>query len=605
MKQPIEITLNLSDYLDKAFKTIPSNANIHKGRCGIGGTTIEIEADRPSIIPVPTNGIITDKCKAHPELFPVQGGVTVKQIETYLASNVKNKKIMTTPDSFENIITAAKNIRMLDELCRDFFMLMDESHSAVTESFRQKMLVPFKYFWKFTNKSLISATPFEFSDKRFQELTPYRIKFHERHLGKIVVRDTPNIAGCVDWYIKNRHLFGGKLFFFYNSVTEAAEVIKRNKLTSKEAHIYCADKADNFIKLSEDLAVFQQEPNTGQYAEVNFFTTKYFEGFDLKEKDATIILVTDVTKPHTKVGITNKGVQAIGRVRYPAKSLIHITNNRNKEGMKTLAEFKAEYEIHTDNLISSYNTYVNNCTKANIQPLESVVEPLKRFAEVDDKSKLATLNETLLDQVLNELVCNEQFNNSETIIQAWSDALYEVEQEPFVEPILNRKRMSKANKLKVLVDMIETIQQNKDQYVMGNGTKELSLVQKNHPLAFEAYHVLGKEKLAELKYKENAISEALIEQHNESAEPKLLLYLDTKVRLGERYPRTKLASILQYAYNLHQIKDPKTGKVSVATATQFGDAGRFGLKECKIEDNGKIVNGFEIAHKYFSLPIAA
>lgn len=124
-----KIKLTLDDYLDKAFNVIPTNAFIHKGRTGIGGTHLELKTNRNSIIIVPTKGIIKDKITSkdeygnleYPNLYPVMGGVTPKDIMIYLSSDVTDKKLMTTPDSLYKIIEASKG--NLHELYRDYFLL--------------------------------------------------------------------------------------------------------------------------------------------------------------------------------------------------------------------------------------------------------------------------------------------------------------------------------------------------------------------------------------------------------------------------------------------------------------------------------------------------
>ncbi len=603
MIKPVTITLNVTDRIDKAFKKIPSNANIHKGRCAIGGTHLEIITPRHSLMFAPTKGVIDCKCKKHPEIFAVKGGVLVPQIAEYLNSNVEFKKIMFTPDSFQNIIDAAISIGKLDELYREYFLLMDESHSAITENWRKKMLVPFKYFGNFTNKTLISATPFDFSDPEIKKLTQYRIKFHEPYIGKIIIVNTLNLNDCVDFYINHRHLFPGKPFFFYNSVTEIADVIRRNNL--RDPHIYCADKTENFEKLPENLLAFQQEPETGKYADINFFTCKYFEGFDLEEENATIFLVTDVHKAHTKVGITNKGVQAVGRVRFPPAQVYHITNNRNKPGMKTLAQFRKEYEIHTTKLIHDYNSYIIRCEEEGIEPIENPESLIEKFVDIDEETAEATLNETKLDGVLNELACNEEFNNLEGIVNAWERSLFEVEQRPFFSKAKAKKRKSKVDKFKDFIDLIDSLEKNKGSYKMGFAAKELAKLQAENPIGFEAYYLLGKDKLNELGNKENMVELALIELHNTNAEPKLLAYLDTKLKVGDRRVIEDLANLLQHGYNLFQIKNPNTGKVRRAYANQLGWPGRYKIDECKENVNGKQVNGFIIVKKYFSVSVAA
>lgn len=164
--------LHVADHLDKAFTVLPSNANIDKGRCGIGGTTLEIKAKRHSIFIVCTLGGIIGKANDNPEIFPIYGKIKSKDIVPELMKDTGYRKLFVTPDSFWKIIDAAKakDSIGLDKLHRDYFILYDESHTAITEAWRPNVLEPFKWIWAFKNKSFITATPCEINDPNFRAL---------------------------------------------------------------------------------------------------------------------------------------------------------------------------------------------------------------------------------------------------------------------------------------------------------------------------------------------------------------------------------------------------------------------------------------------------
>jgi len=601
MKKTIVVKLNVTDYLDTVFDTLPENAFINKGRCGIGGTTLEILAKRCSIIVVPTNGPLEGKSKEHPELYTVNGDKTVKMVQEYLGSSIEHKKIISTPDSFYKIILAAKKLEQLDWLYKTFFLLMDECHTVITEGWRAKILDPFKYFWNFNCKTLISATPYEFSDRRFKKLQYYKIKFIQSHIGKIKVVNAVNVPNCVDYYIKNRNEFPGELFFFYNSVTEIAEAIRRNNIM--DCNIYCADKEENFEKLPENLLAFQCEPETGKYKKINFFTSKYFEGFDLKAKEATLFLVTDIHKAHTRVGISNKGIQAMGRIRNIPHQLIHITNHRNLNQMKTLNQFKKEYEVHTRALIAGYNSYVKKCNAAGIKPLESAATTILNFADIDQDTYLASYNPTRCDQVLNGMSCNEEFNNLEAILKAWEKGLYEVEVETFVGKSAeskSNKRKSKATILKENVLILDELERNKGA-IVGSVNLQIKQVQLNCPSAFNAYYKIGIPELEELKYNQKVVEERLREIHNDEVEPQLLAYLSDKIIVGKNYTVDQIVKVLEFGYKLFSITNPKTGKIKTAYAKDIISNGWYKILMSKKDG----VNIYIIEQAFFTVTKAA
>lgn len=604
--------LHISDHLDKAFDILPSNANIDKGRCGIGGTTLEIKANRHSIFIVCTLGGIIGKANDNPEIFAIHGKMKPKDIVPELIKETGYRKLFVTPDSFGKIIKAAeaKDSIGLDKLHSDYFVLYDEVHTAVTEAWRPNVLEPFKWIWAFKNKSFITATPCEINDPNFLALQNYRIEFNEPYVGKVnVVNCKPyEISSCVDAHIANAANLPGSLFIFYNSVTEIAEAIKRNGLN--DCHIYCADKGDNYEKLPEQLELFKREPITGEYAKVNFFTTRYFECFDLKAKNATIILVTDTTKAHTRVGISNKGVQAVGRIRDNGGEhdkphfIIHITNHRSIKEIKPREEFKQEYELHRT-IIVPYNEYVKKCNSSKVMPLISYQEPIKGFTEIDKETKLATFSQNKLGQVINELVCNEEFNHIDFIVDAWKRGKYDasITEHRCITGLDVKKRVSKTNRYKQLINLIRDLETSKGGYMMGVAAKLLKEIQTESPLAFEAYHVLGIDRICALDYNEKAVNRELIELNNIAAKIRLLPLLDKEFEVGhEICSSDNLTDRLQYLYGVVRLKDVNNpDEIQTARLADFEREGWFKLKDERVDVGGERVRAYSIAKKLLNL----
>lgn len=602
MSKTIIKKLSVTEHLDKVFKQLPTNANIDKGRCGIGGTTLEIRTNRKAIVIVCSLGGIICKSDEHPNVFPVYGKVKPADIIPILQNGISDQKIFVTPDSFWKIIEASEQIKSLVELYEDYFVLYDEAHTAITERWRPKVLHPLKWFWNFKNKSLISATPCKFTAPEFKQLQDYKIEFFEPYIGTVNVVECKQVEACVDMHIKNADAFPNGLFFFYNSVTEITDAIKRNKLTN--CNIYCADKEDNYEKLHEQLICFKHKPETDRYNKINFFTTRYFESFDLNADNSTMILVTDVKKAHTKVGITNKGVQALGRLRKPAYKMIHITNHRNILTMKEENSFREEYQVHKT-LIPMYNTYVEGCKIEGIVPLDEAKGAIKAFTEIDEKTHLATFDQDKLDQIVNELVCNEEYNHYTFIIDAWERSKYKVEFTEHSQPpkVASNTRLSKAGKLKQALEEIHHLVCNKGLGTLDISARELERIKETSPLAYEVYFNLGMAEAERLAYNELKIKEALLRQHNANAKQKLLPILEQEFNVGKPYSNQDILSRLQYLYRLVNLKK-KDGTIETAKLTDLERENWFRISECKLQTNKGKVNGSIILECCFSVRVA-
>lgn len=586
MSQIKTYIISNKDYLNSVFDILPSNAFIDKGRCGIGGTTLELEAHRHSIIIVPTNGIIKNKIlgemdskeKKDPlirNIFGIYKGVTSVAVEQELTSNGQFIKIMVTPDSFKKIITAATKLNQLERLFNECFVLLDECHTSVTERFRGAILDPYKYIWKFKNKSFISATPFYFSDKRFQQLDHYRIRFKESSLGTIGIIDTPTIKSCVNHLLNNLSMFQGNLHILYNSVTEIVEAIKLAQLN--DCNVHFADNDKNKETMDEYISFYKPEPKNGEYKKINFYTSKYFEGIDIYDEDATVVLVTDVHRPHTKVGIRNKGVQAIGRLRKPPQRILHVTNRRNYRGMKTIPQFDSDYRFHANKLIHNYNSYIKDCLEKGIEPQKEEIEDIQKFADLNSK-KIAFLNDMKIDQLVNEDFCNEEFNHIEFIKYAWQEAGFEITTQYFEERIetsaSQQRRKSKVTKMKECIEQIDQLEKDKVENIFNFSAIALQSIKVKHKLAYDAYYELGINRIEDLGYNERKIINELIIVRNKNAEVQLKKLLINNFQVEEKYTKSEVKQKLQELYD-------KIGIKRIATATQLGEDGRFEINEAK------------------------
>jgi len=608
-KQYHEYTISKTAHLDAAFTDhlLPANAFIHKGRCGIGGTTLFLKSPIHTITTVPNNQIIYDK-QNDPNLvgypiFAVEGGVTSTTIKKYIVNTLNTPgsyiRIMSTPDSFYKIVEATKDINGFN-LFRDCFLLLDECHTFVTEAFRKAILTPFKWFWEFEHRSVISATPYYFTDKRFEAFEYHQIKFTEPYLDDIIIVKAASVPACLNQALTGEQ-YPGNVHIFYNSVTESIRAIKRAGLT--EGNMFFADRSENHEKLEGFNEFYQDEPDTPIYKKFNFYTCKFNEGWDLYDNNPTIILVTDINAPHTRVRISNKGIQAIGRSRNKPDKIYHITNQRNTNKVKTQEQISSDYKVNADKLLQYYNEMVTD----NVEPMPGAAEMINKFADIGT-DKIAVYNDYKFDQMVNDTLTNEEYADMQTIGEQWEKGLYQPLHCKFDERLpkdtTREHRKSKIDKFKAIIEDIERLEMDKAQYAFNQADNELAHIKIKQPFAYQAYYNLGKEAIEKLNYKEPAIKVALIENSNITAKQKLLKLIDIEFNINDNITKTEIKQTLQRLYNTVGLKD-KHGNVRVATAEQLADAGLFEIDESKIKVGKDWKPSFKILRKQFELKVAA
>jgi hypothetical protein len=605
----LSYTVGTTVYLDKIFTRLPANAFINKGRCGIGATSLELwNLDRCSIIVAPTKGILKDKLKSHPNLFVVDGDVTPYEVREQLAFKLPAQKIMSTPEGIKKVIDAAEGLGMLDDMYRYWFLVLDECHTFASEDFRKDILRPFDYFWNFANKCLLSATPYYFSDKRFSSLDHHEIKFTST-LGKITLVDCKSVFGTLNQLIIASLNQPGRLHIFLNSVTEIRRAAENAGLT--DFHIYCADGKDNenMTKLGPLQKHYVEQPDKDNFAKVNFYTSKYFEGWDMFDEDATIVMVSDINKLHTKVSVGMKLKQAAGRLRKPSTQIIHLTNHHNNwSEPKSLAAFQEEYYRDAEFLLDQYAYYLEDC---KIHGRKPKVDPrIEKYADIEDKTKAATLNTMKLDQQINQAYSHEMYNNINLIKNQWEEGYYEVEarnSNHLLETNTTMKRKSKAQQLKEDYLTILNFKQEKasEQSFYFNGTPE-DQIKATNPLAYQASQLLDRATIESLQYNVKKVLAHVIATSNERQEVKLLRLLNQEFKQGDRYTIEIINAKLHSIYTRLDIRNPKTGLIKVPLATQLREAGKFDIKACKIDNNrGGYENGYLIERAQFNLRVAA
>ena len=138
-------------YLSEVMEYLPSGVLLNKGITGCGGTYVELNSKRDSLILVPT--IELAKNKEQPNSLIVYGKVTKKQIEEYIYSDIKYKKIIGTYDSL---------LRMIDfPEITNYFLLIDEYHVLFNSyAFRNKAILNILKTYKlFKDFCFMTATP--------------------------------------------------------------------------------------------------------------------------------------------------------------------------------------------------------------------------------------------------------------------------------------------------------------------------------------------------------------------------------------------------------------------------------------------------------------
>ena len=502
------ITLKEGQYLSDVMNEIPSNCILSKRIPGCGATTLELDTNRSSIIVVPNVPVIVSKCNKYDNLLGVYEGVSQIQIIEHLTNN-PTRKIMTTPESFSKVKSACEKCNI--NIYTDFFLLMDECHQLIKDvDYRIDIVMPMNDFFLFNHKALVSATPIGFSDPRFEEnhFEIIEITADYDYRQDITVTRTYNIAKAVSQYMDNHN---GTICFFINSVVEIYSLMKHFDIMEDSA-VYCAPKSRSKLKNEYDFTNAHTEWSADTMKKYNFFTGRFFTAFDLElDYNPDLVMITDpYNAEYTMLDVDTDCIQICGRFRNGINSATHIY----RVNPEIVIQTKEEVLKDISNREYAYNMIQTLYNSAEY------IEYRKAFGEIMEIAQYRkylypdfTKNWFAVDNDINEVLVQNQYQ-SDISITEWYNGCH------FFNPTFTKceynendeklkiikKCRSVKDKRRKMVQILSEIEEPYSEYALDF----VNDMRKVDPFIVDAYEVLGKERIEELKYNQKKMNEEMI-----------------------------------------------------------------------------------------------
>ena len=553
------ITLSQGQYLSDVMDMIPSNCILSKRIPGCGATTLELKTDRSSIIIVPNVPVIISKCKKYPNLLGVYESITAHQIAEYLMEN-RTYKIMTTPESFCKVKGACEKCGI--DIYSDFFLLMDECHQLIADvDYRIDIVVPMNDFFLFEHKALVSATPIAFSDPRFQEnhFETIEIVADYDYRQDITVTHTYNIGKAVGEYLENHN---GTICFFLNSVTTIYSIMNEFGLFEETA-VYCAPKSKSKLKADYGFDSAYTEWSADTMKKYNFFTARFFTAFDLElnEKPDMVMVSDPYIAEYSMLDIDTDCIQICGRFRNGIKSATHIYRTNPEIIVKSREQIEWEISAH-EVVYNTMETYYNSAdTRERRFAFGEALEvlPFRKFLYPD-----FTKNWFAIDNAINDVLVQGKYQ-SEQFIKEWYKDCH------FFFPIFRSCHYDENDeKLKIIragrsikdkrKRMVQFLSENKDpvaEYSVDFSNK----IREIDPFIVNAYEVLGKERIEELKYNERKMRENMIIAERKGN--KVVRLIKNRFSVGKDYPNETIVNEISRIFETLSIHPEKEIKPSI------------------------------------------
>ena len=553
------ITLKEGQYLSDVMNEIPSNCILSKRIPGCGATTLELDINRSSIIVVPNVPVIVSKCNKYPNLLGVYEKVTVYDIYNYIKKN-RIRKIMTTPESFDKVKSACEKCGI--NIYTNFFLLMDECHQLIKDvDYRTNIVMPMNDFFRFSRKALVSATPIGFSDPRFEEnhFEIIEITADYDYRQNITVTQTYNIAKAVGQYLENHN---GTICFFLNSVVEIYSLMNHFDIL-KDSSVYCAPKSRSKLKAEYGFTNAHTEWSAETMKKYNFFTGRFYTAFDLElDYMPDLVMITDpYNAKYSMLDVDTDCIQICGRFRNGINSATHIYRVNPEIVVKSREQMEWEISAH-EFAYTTIQTFYNSAeNKESRFAFGAVLEtlPFRKYQYPD-----FTKNWFAIDNDINEVLVQNQYQSHIFILEWYKDCHFfyptftkcGYEKDDKKMKIISGTRTVKE-KRREMVQLLSEIEEPQSEYALDF----MNDMRKIDPFIVDAYEVLGKERIEELKYNQRKMNEEMILSQRKGN--KVVLPILNVFLISNKYTNEKITEELTRIFNLLHIHPEKTIKGSM------------------------------------------
>lgn len=493
---------------------IGTNTILCKTLTGLGATYSEIKAPRHSIIIEPNRPVITGKCKdpehKNDNLFGVYQGVFTDDIIEYIEdSDGKFLKIMTTPESFHKVEEALKATDI--EIRFQCFLLFDECHKIVKDSdFRETISLPMDLFFECENKALVSATPIEFSDPRFENFEMVKIIPDFDFSKDLALLITNNVLQSVKETLET---LDGNAFIFCNSTDMIYNLMKQLDLF-EESSVFCSTNSVKKLKNDKDVKFKNayEDWDVKHMKRYNWLTSRFYNAVDIKldEQPNVILLSNCYFSIHTIIDPCTDAVQATGRFRNGVSSITHIVNVNPNLRVQSKEEIRAYIRglefIH--NFLVKHRDIAPNAEKRSV--LQEFIDnsPFNDFL-VDGVKCHYKIDCRVDDDVVkgyysHKDILKSVYDNSNSFNVYMIEHTYKLGD--FERLQRDNPKLSRKEAQMLIVEQLA---------MLGNCETQMELDYRNElvasdPFIVEAYETIGKEVIERLNYRKKYIREAMI-----------------------------------------------------------------------------------------------
>ena len=555
-------------HLSDIYPVIETNTILNKTITGIGATFSEIKAPRHSIIIEPTKPVIYGKTHDSKHkgdnLKGVYQGVYQDEITEYIENSLnQNKwiKILTTPESFRKVRDAFDSLD-IDIRYDGYFLLFDECQKIVKDcDYRLDITLPMDLFFECRQKAIVSATPPKrLSDPRLSDFTLVNIVPDFNYHIDVNLQTTNNVLQRTREIIKLLEQEERPIFIFVNSTDMIYSLMKNLELTEQSA-VFCSEKSVDKLKGLKFSKAFEHWDEK-QMKRYNWMTSRFYSALDIELSVPPIVLmITDCfMAEYTMFDPYMDAVQIVGRFRNGVSSVYHISNYDKRIFPVTEDDLIVNFRC-AENVYKYLGVMADSVTtepeKKAFLEAQAVI-PYSRFLNEQDN-----VNYFLVDNYIDEELTKASYRKDTEVSTAYESCGYfNVTHENHIYKIgefdrlkIENTRISYKEKRKLIVEQLEQLgvceTEAEQQYKRDLQAADFLIV--------EAYDVLGKDMIEQLKYNRSAMKKAIIVKRHkkQSTSTDIIKLINVTFKANHWYSAKTIKQELNNIFKTFNVPHPK------------------------------------------------
>lgn len=555
-------------YLTEILSEIPTNTILYKKLTGLGATYGELKAPRNSVILQPNKPVIVGKCNdpkhKKDNLFGVFDGVYADDIVAYLEKSIKQNqyfKILTTPESFRKVQDAFETMEM--DIRYECFLLFDECHKIVKDvDYRANITLPMDFFFECRNKALVSATPIQFTDPRFEEQKFQTITINPtfEYAKELNLHITNNVLPTMRETLNGLKAENKNMFVFCNSTDTIYAMMKQLDLLDESA-VFCSQKSVNKLKDLKFKNASEQWENK-KMKKYNWLTSRFYNALDIElEETPIVIMLTECyLAEYSMIDPYTDAIQIVGRFRNGVSSIYHIANTNHNLPVRSKDEIKGFLEC-SEQIYNNMKTFYKTATSKDAKDAYRAALDCLPFNKMLDANKKK--NYFAIDNYMDEELLKSCYHDDKTLSEAYShcDSFIVHTKTSFYKwgdcerLKVSNKSQSLKEKRKMIVEHLERL---------GECATEMEMEFKRElfqadPFIVDAYDTIGKAKIESLHYSYKKIQEAIIffRHHEKSTGTEVIKLVKNSFKAEKWYSASYIKNEIKRIYDLLHITPPE------------------------------------------------